>query len=228
MKPFSWSWSRLKNYRVCPRRHYAIDIKKEFKDEESEALTWGNTVHDSMAKFIGHDTPLPRTVERYSDWPNNIKSLREAGIEVKVENKLAMDKNFDPTDFFDAATWFRGVVDVLMILPLGMRAACSIDWKTGGKVQPEFEQLALSAQLIFAHYPEVDSVLAIYVWFGHDTYTAKIYRREDMLETWNKLWPEILDMDHAWRTTTYPAKPSGLCRNYCPVTSCPYHGKGSH
>ena len=33
-------------------------------------------------------------------------------------------------------------------------------------------------------------------------------------------------MEEAYRTTTYPPKPSGLCSSYCPVTSCPYHGKG--
>jgi uncharacterized protein Usg len=228
MKPFSWSWSKLKNYRTCPKRHYEIDIAKSFKEAESEQLKWGNLVHDSMAKFIEKHIPLPPTVKRYSGWPTNVSELAKVGIVTKVENKLAMDKAFSPTDFFAADSWFRGVIDVLMLLPEEHRSAITIDWKTGGKVNPEFEQLGLSAQLIFAHYPEIDHVLTIYVWLGHDTHTVKIYSRGEMLEFWNDLWPTVLDMDHAWRTTTYPAKPSGLCKNYCPVTSCPYHGKGSH
>src|SRR4029077_4175160 len=108
------------------------------------------------------------------------------------------------------------------------RAAIALDWKTGGNVTPEFEQLGLFAQLIFAKYPEVDKVGAVYVWLGHDTHTLKIYRRDEMVGLWNGLWPEIRILEEAHRTTTYPPKPSGLCKRHCPVTSCPYHGKGTH
>jgi len=55
----------------------------------------------------------------------------------------------------------------------------------------------------------------------------KVYKRDGMLPLWNDLNPELAAMLEAWRTTTYPPKPSGLCMRYCPVTSCPYHGKGS-
>jgi hypothetical protein len=224
MKQFSWSWSRLKNFRTCPKRHYHVDLEKSFKEAESEALVWGNDLHKAMAERVAHGVVLPPTMQGYDDWAQRIGTFGSSTI--KVENKLAMDEQFRPTSFFDNKTWFRGVVDVLMILPPERRGAVTIDWKTG-KVHPEFEQLALSAQLVFAHYAEVDKVLAIYVWLGHDDQTTITYRREDMVPTWNKLWPEINVMKEAFRTTTYPPKPSGICVHWCPVTSCPHHGKGS-
>jgi PD-(D/E)XK nuclease superfamily len=226
MKKFQFSWSRLKNFRTCPKRHFHVDIEKDFQEAKSEALLWGNEVHDALAKRIDKKTALPRTMAQYEDWPARILKLRDAGLAVKVENKLAMNDKFAPTGFFDASTWFRAVIDVL-VLAEESGTAISIDWKTGNKVQPEFEQLALSAQLIFAHYPEIDQVGAIYVWLGHDTESVKAYRRDAMLPVWNDIWPLIKLMEEAHRTTTYPPKPSGLCVHYCPVTSCPYHGKGS-
>lgn len=226
-KPFAWSWSRLKNYRTCPKRHWHIDLNKDVKERESEQLKWGNVVHTAMAEYIEKGKDLPITVKRYHDWPDNVRKLMRAGVDVRVEQQLAIAKDFTATGYFDNPTWFRAKLDVLSVLPQ-FRGALTIDWKTGGKVEPEFEQLALSAQTVFAHHPDVDEVLAIYVWFGHDTQTAKVYKREDMVKLWNQLWPTINEMEEAWRTTTYPPRPSGLCKNYCPVTSCPYHGKGSY
>jgi len=222
-KPFSWSFSRLKNYRTCPKRHWHVDLVRDFKEEESEQLKWGNELHKAMANRIEKGKPLPTAMKRFERWPSMVTQIEN--VTVKVENKLAMTKDFEACGFFDNDAWFRGVIDVLALV--SDRAALTIDWKTG-KINPEYEQLALSAQLLFSHYPKLEYVETIYVWFGHDTETMQRFHRSEMLETWNRLWPTIKEMDDAWRTTTYPPKPSGLCKNYCPVTSCPYHGKGSH
>lgn len=231
MKAFSWSWSKLKNYRTCPKRHYEIDIAKNIREEESGALKWGHDVHEAMASTVGKGTPLPRTMQHLDEWPRKLLALKKNdGVPIKVEQKLAMSKDFKPTSFFDASTWFRGVVDVLGV---GSQVAISIDWKTGGKIEPEFEQLGLSSQLVFAHYPEVEEVHTAYVWLGHThddgraVTTRKTYTRDAMVPLWNGLLPEVNQMTEAMRTTTYPPKPSGLCIKYCPVVSCPYHGKGS-
>jgi hypothetical protein len=230
MKPFSWSWSKLKNYRSCPKRHYEIDLAKSVVEPESEPLKWGHDVHQAMANRIAKGTELPPTMQHYHEWPDRMLAVKKMGARMLVENKLAMSADFKPTSFFDASTWFRGVVDVLTF---GVTRAGSIDWKTGGNVNPEYEQLGLSAQLIFAHYPEIEEVDSVYVWLGHThddgsaITTRKTYARDAMVPLWNGLMPEIAQMTEAYRTTTYPPKPSGLCKRHCPVESCPYHGKGS-
>lgn len=226
-KTFSWSWSKLKNYRTCPKRHYEIDLARNFHEGESEALLWGNEVHKAMAETIAKGTPLPNTMTRFADWPGRVAKLKTLGLDVSVENSLAMDNQLQPCGYRDwNNAWFRCKIDVQILVPAA-RAALTIDWKTGGKVEPEFEQLGLSAQAIFAHHADVDQVAAIYVWIGHDTQTVKVYDRGSMAGLWNGLFPEIQQMAEAHRTLTYPPKPSGLCVRYCPVTSCPYHGKGS-
>ena len=111
-KPFSWSWSRLKNFRTCPKRHWHVDIQKDFK-EESEALTWGQEVHEAMASFIGKGMPLPKTMVHYRDNATPILALKAHGWKIQVENKLAMTESYEPCSFFDAEAWFRGIIDVL-------------------------------------------------------------------------------------------------------------------
>jgi hypothetical protein len=227
MKPFAWSWSKLKNYRTCPKRHYEVDVAKNYSDDGSEAIIWGKQVHDALASRVGKGTPLPVTMQGYEDWPASIDKMRAGGAKVLVENKLAMGKGFLATGFFAADTWFRCVVDVLAIAPTG-HAAIALDWKTGGKVQPEFEQLGLTAQVLFAHYPKLEVVSGVYVWLGHDTHSQKTYTRDGMAPFWNDIYPMVDTMAEAHKTMTYPPQPSGLCKHYCPVASCPYHGKGSH
>lgn len=227
-KPFTWSWSKLKNYRTCPKRHYELDIAKTTKEEPTEMLLWGNQFHDAMAKYIGKGEPLPVTMKRYTKRPDDLIRMRDqGGYKVMVEQKLAMDKEFQATAFFDNHTWFRAVADVLVIVP-EYNNAITIDWKTGNKMEPEFEQLALSAQTVFAHHPDVTSVTSYYYWAGHDAETKQVYTRDKMLETWSHILPEVKQMEAAAKNMDYPPKPSGLCKHYCPVVSCPYHGKGSY
>lgn len=227
-KAFAWSWSRLKNWRACPKRHWEIDIKKNFKEEEGEALLWGNRFHDAMAKRIERNQPLPKGMEPHEAMPARIRKMFEDGADVRVELKLAMTEQMEPCEWFDPRTWFRGVVDVL-VLAFHVKQALAIDWKTGGKIQPEFEQLSLNAQLLFAHHPEIEKVNTMYHWsaFLDVPPDIKTYTRADMGPMWTKLLPEVRQMEEAHRTTTYEPRPSGLCIAYCPVTSCPYHGKGS-
>ena len=226
-KTFSWSWSKLKNFRTCPKRHYEIDLAKNIKEPEGEALKWGHDVHASLAAYIAKDKPLPTTMTRYAAVADGWVTLRKAGAPVVVEQKLAIDKEFQPCGFFDNAAWYRGVVDVLAT---GALVAHAGDWKTGKMPDDgdaDYEQLGLTAQLIFAHHPKVQQVSTSFVWLGFDDTTDRTYHRDGMVPLWNKLWPEINVMVEAMRTTTYPPKPSGLCVRHCPVNSCPYYGKGT-
>ena len=50
----------MKNFEVCPKRHYEIDLAKNYKEPEGEQLRWGNFVHDALAKRCKDGTPLPK------------------------------------------------------------------------------------------------------------------------------------------------------------------------
>lgn len=97
------------------------------------------------------------------------------------------------------------------------------DWKTG-KILEDSVQLALMAQCVFAHHPEVQRVRSEFIWLKEDATTRADFSREDMVKLWVSLNPRIAALEHAHNTTTYPAKPGSLCRRWCPVKACPHHG----
>ena len=226
MGKFAFSWSRLKNWRACPKRHYHVEIAKDIKEPQTDALVWGDQFHKAMAARVESGTPLPKTMQHYDALPKLMHEHKEAGADVRVELKLAMTEDFQPSEWFDNHTWLRGVVDVLYVTP-AKRTAAAIDWKTGKKIEPEFEQLGLTASLIFAHHEDIDTVHTAYQWAAHGKDTQKAYRRDQMVTFWNQLLPEVKRMEQAAADLNYPPRPSGLCIRHCPVTFCPYHGKGN-
>ena len=231
-KPFSWSYSRLKNFESCPKKHWHVDIAKDFKEEESQQLADGNAAHDALARRISAGVPIPpgfgqATVDLYEAWAARVSvGQGEHNVAIYVEQKLCITKEFTHSGYFDKGAWFRGIGDVIkVVMTRAGGVALVVDWKTG-KIIEDSVQLALMAQCIFATYP-VDRVRSEFVWLKEDASTSQTFSRADMPEFWAGLWPRIEQLEHAHNTTTYPAKPGGLCKKYCPVRDCPYYGKGA-
>lgn len=222
-KPFSWSYSALKNFETCERRHHEVDRKKAFKEDESEQLRWGHFLHSSMNKALAGE-PLPQAMKRYQCYIDlAVKHTEHKGM-LRGEQRLAFDRSFQACPYFDNAAWFRGVIDVTMLFP---RLAVLWDWKTG-KVLEDPVQLGLFATMIFAHHPEIEKVVTSYVWLANDALTNETWTPASMPMLWNSLLPRVKRMEDAYKTGEYHPQPSGLCKKYCPVTTCEYHGIGSY
>lgn len=220
LKPFTWTYSKLKNFENCPKKHYEIDVTKNIKEEDSDQLKWGNHCHDSFAKALGPNrVALPANMASFQPW---VDKLVTTPGNILVENKMALTREFAPCEFFDRSVWFRAIVDVIKI---NGDVALIIDWKTG-KIVEDSVQLALSAACVFAKYPEIKKIRSRFVWLKENAQTDEDFTPDDMPGMWRNLWPRIQMLEHAHNTTTYPAKPSGLCRNWCPVSTCPHYGGG--
>lgn len=222
VKPFAWSYSKLKNYRSCPKKHYHVDIAKDFKEEEGQALQFGNEVHSAMAARIEKNKPLPPLLQHFEPDAARV-AVNVPGMILLVEQNMAIRQDFTSCGYFDNGVWYRAKCDVVKVLgPAGV----AIDWKTG-KIQEDSEQLALMAQCVFSKYPQVQKVRTEYVWLGNSATTRVDFTRPMMVDLWNHLLPELAVYENAVKTTTFPPKPGGLCRSYCPVASCPYYKVGS-
>lgn len=225
-RPWTTSYSKLKNFETCPRRYYEIDISKHFKEADSEHLEWGGFVHTSFEHRLARGTPLPAQLARYEDEAVSLENTaRRAGGDLRVEMKLSFDNQFRATGYFDNATWFRGKADALIVAP---PMAWAIDWKTGS-VKEDHAQLALMAQCVLSNYPEVDTVGTTFVWLGAGEdgaclYSPEVFTRSSMLQVWNSLWPRFKLLQQAHETGLFPPKESGLCKRYCAVTSCSFNG----
>lgn len=220
-KEWAWSYSRKKNFDTCPKRHHEVDVLKNYV-EVSEQLTWGNAVHKALADACTGKAPLPATMKSYQARVDEIASPSLPG-RVVVEQKYAITRDFKPTSYFAPDVWYRGICDVARI---NGPVAIARDWKTG-KVKHDSIQLMLMATCLFVHIPELRRIKTEFVWLQEDCVTPELWDRRTIMQQWTAILPEIVAMEQAYKTLSFPPKPGKLCRRWCPVTSCPYNGKGA-
>lgn len=216
-KPFSWSYSRVKNFEVCPKKYFEVDVAKNWPEEDNDQLLFGNKLHKAMADRLAKKTPLPADLITYEEDAVRVENMSG---KLLVEQKLAITKDFGPCDYFARNAWFRAQGDVLR---LGERVAYCGDWKTG-KVKEDSVQLALVAACVFAHHPAMQVVMTEFIWLNEGSATPKVFKRSEMPTFWANFLGRVRDLEQAHKTTTFPAKPGGLCKRYCPVRTCPHYG----
>jgi len=225
-KSFAWSYSKLKNFESCPKRHYNIDVAKIVKEEESEQLAYGNTLHKVLAEAISGKTPLPNHFRSFQEWVDKVTlpgnpGTPAPGIKVLVEQQLAITSDFGPTEWFGETAWYRGIADVIKIQG---PVAAVLDWKTG-KILEDGVQLALMAACVFAHHPKVQAIRTEFIWLKQGgAITRADFTRGGMAPIWAGVLPRVQMLERAHKTMEFPPKPGFLCRKWCPVESCPHHG----
>ncbi len=220
-KPFAWSYSKLKNYEQCPKRYFAIDVEKKYKeDDEAGHLGYGKLVHESLANAINHGhKPLPDNLKHLQKWVDKVAGGAKGTI--LVEQQMAITKDLTKTGWFSDDVWYRGIGDVVKLLG---PVAVIIDWKTG-KILDDGIQLALMAQCVFAHHPQIQKIRTEFVWLKEDATTRADFTREDMVGVWAGLLPRVTTLKNAHETMDFPPKPGGLCKRFCIVESCPHRGE---
>lgn len=219
-RPFSWSFSRIRNYETCPRRYHEVDVLKNFKEEQSPQLRDGFLVHDALAKRIDKGVTLPSNMpfEKWAVYATNCDG------DISVERKLAITRKFQPCDYFDRIlpVWLRTVADVLRI---DGEWAHIIDWKTGN-IKVEEDQLKLIASCVMAHYPQVTAITAELVWLAHDTKTTREYTEDDIVKFWeHEMFGKVRKLQRAHQENNFPPNRSGLCKRYCMVVTCEHCGQ---
>ena len=215
-----WSYSSLTSYETCPRRHKILKIDKLIKEAQTEAILWGNRVHKELELAVADGKPLG---PEYVQYQGIVSKVMSAPGEKFAERKFALTASFKPTEFFAADAWMRGVIDLTVV---NGKTAAVVDWKTG-KVKTDGDQLKLFAAAGFAIYPEVNTVNTGYAWLAANTVTTKRFTRDEVPVIWQEFIPRVARMEAAVENDNWPPKPSGLCKNYCPVGRrlCSHCGK---
>jgi hypothetical protein len=214
MKPLPWSHSSLNDFVNCPRSYHRKRIVKDVKEEESEAIIWGNRVHKAFENRIKDGTPLPQGMEPYESY---LASLEAAPGEKITERKIALSRAMNPCQFFGKDVWFRGVIDLSI---LEGDYALLVDYKTG-KPKNNFDQLKLFAIYTFLERPEVESIDVRYYWTQTFSSTQERYTRDQIGDMWKTFIPNLKQYAEAFATDTWQPRPSGLC-GWCPVKDCEF------
>lgn len=213
MKSRPWTYSHLDSFETCPRKFHETKIAKKYPEPPSDALKWGITVHDAFEKRVIDSAPLPDGMKQWEGIAVKLASLPGKRYS---EKKLAIDKAFKPCDYWDS--WTRGQPDLLVV---NHNKAAVVDYKTG-KRKPS-EQLDLYAMYVFSHFPEVESVESAFVWLKDRRIDRKTIARAEVPVVWQSFLPRVAKLESAYERESWPPRPSGLCKGWCPVQSCEHH-----
>lgn len=216
----AWSHSVLNSYETCAWRHYLTKVAKTVKEPPSDAMNWGRRVHTSLEQRLKHGTALPTELRHYEKYAAKLLSFKGKRI---IEEKMSIDKAFRPDTWFSKTVWCRSVIDFGVI---GTDQALILDWKTG-KRKPDFDQLKLFAGVAFAHYPWVDKVTTGFIWLKEKKWDQEKFTRSQVGDIWSDFLPRVKRLEQAYAEDRWPKKPSGLCREWCPVGqgNCEFCGR---
>jgi len=214
----AWSYTSLSAFENCPLRYYRTRVEKAYPEPQSTEMVWGNQVHQALEQRLRDATPLPELLHTYEPYAGRIAAMRGT---LAVERKVAVTANYQETDWFAPDVWCRGIFDV--VIDQGERVLV-LDWKTG-KRKPESNQLELFAALASIVFPNAVVFDTMFIWLKHEATDMTRYTKRDIPLIWSKFTQRAKHIDDALATKEFPAKPSGLCRRYCPVKSCSFCGR---
>ena len=173
-------------------------------------------MHTAFEDFVKKGDALP---DGMTQWQPLADKLARLPGEKLTEYKFALDKDFKPTEW--KQSWSRGIADLVVIKD---DKAVVADYKTGRRKPTE--QLDLYACYAFAHYPEVKTVTTAFIWLKEKKIDKQAIQREEVPVIWQKLLPRVRKLESAYERDSWPERPSGLCKGWCPVLSCKFNGKG--
>ena len=212
--PVAWSHSVLEAFASCPRRYNLINRTKTIKEPPSKEMAYGQRVHKDLEAFLQFGKPLPEDINFCAPIAETIRK-KAVGGKLDVEQKMTLNANFQPTSWFAKDAWVRGITDFTIYRK---DKAFIGDWKTGNpKDNPQ--QLKLTSALTFATQPHVNEIINTFVWLKTNSISTPFrVTRNGMKEIWQEFMPKVAELQKAVDTNTFIPKPSGLCKNWCPVT----------
>lgn len=205
-----WSYSSLSAYETCPRRFYLTRISKQVSEPQTDATRHGNEVHKALEQYVGGVMSLP---EKYSAYKPVADKLRASPGKKLLEYKFGITQTLQPTTFFGKDVWCRGVLDVCLV---GDKSAVILDYKTGAR-KVDGDQLRLFAGAALSLFPHVRSVKTGYIWLKSEQMDTEVFEQTQKAEIFQDFAARVHRMEMSEKNDSWPAKPSGLCRNWCPV-----------
>lgn len=209
----AWTYSHLDAFESCPKKFYHLKVAKDVVEPPGEAAEWGKRVHLAFEEFVRDGVCMPDGMQHWQ--PLAAKIARLPGLKL-CEHQMAIDRAFQPAPWSDA--WSRGIADLVVV---DGKKAATLDYKTGKRKLTH--QLHLYAAYIFHHWPEVEQVRTGFVWLRDKKIDWEVHQRGDIPAIWQSLLPRVAKLESAYARDSWPSRPSGLCRGWCPVTQCPHH-----
>jgi PD-(D/E)XK nuclease superfamily len=212
----AWTYSQLDKFETCAKQYYHTKVARDVVEGDTDATIWGTKVHTAFENAMIHNEVLP---EGMKHWQSIADKFARLPGEKLVEYKFSIDRNFEPAPW--GAAWSRGIADLVV---RHKKRVLIADWKTGKKKPTE--QLDLYAGYVMAEWPDTEVIQTAFVWLKEKKMTKKTMDAATAVPViWQGFIPRTRRLERAYEQDTWPAKPSGLCKLYCPVLSCGYNGR---
>lgn len=215
MKPRAWSPSRLDDFINCPKAFHAKSVAKTHVDAGGPWLAEGLRVHKAFELRQRDGAQLPPDLKDHEQFMLMLEGL--PGLHF-AERPANLTQKLIDCDTFDDDVWMRSVIDFTVV---DGRYARVIDYKTG-KQHAKFRQLLVNALYIFTTMPDVDRVACNYYWTKTQTTNGIAFKREDLVDMWGSLLPDLKQWAEAFKYDVWQPRQSGLCHGYCPVEECQF------
>jgi len=220
--PGAWSYSGIKLFETCPKKYEAEKITKEVKFTDSEATLYGKSLHLAAEEYIRDGKELPGQFAFIKPYLDKLVAIPgEKHCELKLGVKKD-DGRLVACDFFDSSVWFRGIADLVII---DGAKGWIVDYKTGKSAKyADTRQLALMAAALFLKYPELEKIKASLLFVVSKEFIRAEYEAERGLDIFGELADLLTQREVSYNTGVFNPKQNGLCKKWCPVTSCPHQG----
>lgn len=209
LKPFpTVSPSSLLDFEGCPKRFYEVRVLKKYPFQVTEAITYGNTVHEQLEKYVRFDTELP---EHLAYVAPIIDGLRSLGYTLYAELECAIREDWTPTTWWDKSAWLRGKADLI-----GIKGDEAVvwDWKTGKK-KNDPTQLQMYGAILHTVLG-LSKVSSAYIWLKEKDNTTLTVDNTNVDEIKQDIISRIGAMRDAYESNNFPARTSPLC-GWCPA-----------
>jgi hypothetical protein len=219
----SWSHSGLTTFDTCPHRFWAEKIAKVAVDSVQHPTTlWGLAVHKAL-EDNGMGAPLPDNMTQYEAYAKGLNALAMQAEITHYEFKMGVTRDWEASTFDESGTWGRCISDALMLYQKGSVAIC-IDHKLG-KYRGPTNQAVINAKFIMTYYPTVEVVKTSFNYLAADIAKNDVFYRSSIDDDFMPVQRLIAALESAVAFQNFPMKRNGLCRQYCPVHTCPHNGK---
>jgi hypothetical protein len=210
-RPLVWTYTMLQTYRdVCPHQADRRFVARTIPFHQTPQMKWGADVHDAMELRLTGGKPLPENMQQWEPLAAQYK-----GQPVRAEARLAVDRDWNPVDYFGKTVRGRGRADIAIV---GEDSAYLGDWKTG-KVREDIFELRVQAALLQAKYPHITRIMGQYIWLQENA-PGPLHDLSDTDTTMNEVDALVALIEQDRAIGHFEKKRGPLCKGWCPVENC--------
>ena len=218
---YTWSYSSINLFKQCPKKYHHIKILKDVIEPRSEALVFGNKVHEAAEFYVKENTPLPKELLYLEGVLSKLKEFKGDRL---CDYRMGLTNNLQPCGFFDKNVWGRGIADLII---LGDDKAYLVDYKTGKNSKyADTKQLEILSLAMFKHFPKIKKIKAGLLFIITKELIKKSFNFDEQDTRWSYWFTNTKDLEKTIGSNVWNAKPNFTCKRYCAVLSCSHNGQG--